>query len=127
MSTSQVAKVIIVNSAFLGLINAAATWGTRALQWNPQNYLPAVLNAVIGKTVEFVTLKIQVSRAHQKLRIPRNNRRKIRIISALLGTLAAAGLTPKIAQLFGQKITYKASAAFSLSTLALTAYKLYRR
>jgi len=122
---NQVTRAIIVNSAFLGLINAAATWGTRAMQWNPQNYVPAVLNAVIGKTVEFVTLKIQFSRAHRLLK--RNNIRKMRIISALLGTLAAAGLTPKIAQLFGQKITYKASAAFSLSTLALSAYKLYRR
>jgi cytochrome c biogenesis protein CcdA len=126
MSASQMAKAIIANAALLGILHTAATWGTRVMRWNPQNYVSAILNAVIGKTVEVVTLKAQLNQTYRNM-IPPYSWKKKRIISALLGTLAAAGLTPKIAQLFGQKITYQASAVFSLSTLSLTAYQLYRR
>jgi len=134
ISFAQIGLNIVRDSAIVSAFNSAAVLGTRVMKWNPQNYLPAILNPVIYNTVYWTSVKVQLILTPCQAPDPDSTGRiemidslvwnmmkvasRIRLISALLASLAAFNLTTLIIPaLFKTRVSFGASLCYTFSSM----------
>jgi hypothetical protein len=125
MSVALVAGALAAKTALAAGFNALGAWGSRIISFHPQATLPCVISACVYTAFEFSSIKIQqalcntttpqyhlLARGYQKDQVE-----KIRLLSAAIGAIATAILTPRISQRFGYSMSLRASIVFTLPSL----------